>query len=177
MKFKVKCVECKSYEHHFTVGKVYEWDNNTLVCDSGYRYFALVDGENPDAWELNRWYKFEKVEDESEYWDKLSKTLETTTETLVKLAETMKEVVEAAKGVAQKQVEVPTESCISDEEIEDMEKANKICKENLYCHGCPYVNVRNCRRHKTEQTLKLIKKYKALVKEKTDDHPRDEKRD
>lgn len=60
---KVKCTGYKKGERHFTVGKVYEWKDNTLKDDNGFIYTIMVGGDNPDEWLLSNWYTFEGVKE------------------------------------------------------------------------------------------------------------------
>ena len=66
--FKVVCVEYRSTEKCFTIGKVYVWDNNTLTSDRGFKYSptngANVTGTDPDKWALSKYYKFIKIVEE-----------------------------------------------------------------------------------------------------------------
>ena len=62
--FKVVCVEHKTLEKYFTIGKVYTWENDTLICDNGYKYETFVTGTDPDKWQLAAWYKFIKIVEE-----------------------------------------------------------------------------------------------------------------
>lgn len=61
---KVKCTGYKSAERYFTVGKVYEWKDNTLKNDNGFVYTScMVGGDDPDKWHLSDWYTFEVVKE------------------------------------------------------------------------------------------------------------------
>ena len=61
---KVKCTGYKGTERCFTVGKVYEWKDNTLKNDNGFIYtHFMVGGDNPDEWRLSNWYTFEVVKE------------------------------------------------------------------------------------------------------------------
>lgn len=59
--FKVVCVKHLRNEAHFTIGKIYTWDNGCMGCDDGFRYTTMVEGTDPDKWELSQYYKFIKV--------------------------------------------------------------------------------------------------------------------
>lgn len=61
---KVKCVGYKQNEKYFTIGKVYEWKNDSLVRDDGLCYTALVEGNDPSKWTLSKWYTFEVVSEQ-----------------------------------------------------------------------------------------------------------------
>ena len=70
MKMKVKCTGYKKGEMCFTVGNVYEWDNNTMKSDYGFIYNDfMVGGTDPDKWLLSKWYSFEVVKDKKEFKD------------------------------------------------------------------------------------------------------------
>lgn len=64
---KVRCVGYKQKrEKYFTLGKVYEWVNDTLMNDNGYTYEVSVDGKDPSAWALSEFYSFEVVKEKAE---------------------------------------------------------------------------------------------------------------
>ncbi len=63
-KFKVRCIGFNTGERYFTLGNVYEWENDTLKNDRGHTYRDIVNGENHHNWRLSRWYTFERVDDE-----------------------------------------------------------------------------------------------------------------
>lgn len=66
MKLKVKCVGYKANEQYFTIGKIYEWEYDTLYNDNGFRYGRyMVGGQDPSKWALSQYYKFEVVEVEN----------------------------------------------------------------------------------------------------------------
>ena len=63
--FKVVCVKYKTPERAFTIGKIYTWDNDTIVSDNGFKYSptsgANVTGTDPSKWELSGFYEFIKI--------------------------------------------------------------------------------------------------------------------
>ena len=70
MKMKVKCTGYKKGEMCFTIGNVYELENNTMKSDYGFIYNDfMVCGTDPDKWFLSNWYSFEVVKDKKEFKD------------------------------------------------------------------------------------------------------------
>lgn len=59
MKFKVKCIESKDPE--FTEGKIYEWEDGEMKCNSGYTFDVLCESPNINKWKFVG-VKFEMVE-------------------------------------------------------------------------------------------------------------------
>lgn len=59
--YKVRCVGYKSKERYFTIGKVYDVVDGNITNDNGYTYTDLDDVIEF----LSKWYKFEKVADDS----------------------------------------------------------------------------------------------------------------
>ena len=59
---KVKCVGYNDSERYFTIGKVYDVVDNTIICDTGYNYnhLSMKSEETITEW-LNHWYEFELV--------------------------------------------------------------------------------------------------------------------
>lgn len=76
MDFKVKCVRVKQYPEYFTLGKVYEVKDNTVVCDNGKRFDTWSYKRNGNAdFEAFRkwwsdWFDFELVEDKKVFTKK-----------------------------------------------------------------------------------------------------------
>ena len=68
--FKVVCVGYKRAERFFTIGKIYEWKDNTITSDKGFTYngdvanAANVYGTDPEKWGLSNWYTFIKIVEE-----------------------------------------------------------------------------------------------------------------
>ena len=58
---KVVCTGYKTPERYFTIGKVYEWEDNKLTSDDGYTFTSMVDGTDPALWALSDFYTFSKV--------------------------------------------------------------------------------------------------------------------
>lgn len=57
----VRCTAIVANERYFTVGKTYTVEDNTVVCDNGYRYRPWLYRSNIIEW-LSDWYTFELVE-------------------------------------------------------------------------------------------------------------------
>ena len=63
MEFNVRCTKHIKGERCFTVGKIYHWQDDTIVSDTGYKYETMVRGTDISKWDLSRCYEFEKVEE------------------------------------------------------------------------------------------------------------------
>ena len=62
---KVKCIGYNAAEHGFTIGKVYDVVDNTIVNDRGFKYnhLNMTSEETITEW-LNPWHEFELVSNE-----------------------------------------------------------------------------------------------------------------
>ena len=63
MEFNVRCTKQIKEEKCFTVGKIYHWQDDTIVSDTGYKYETMVNGTDISKWGLSRYYEFGKVEE------------------------------------------------------------------------------------------------------------------
>ena len=67
---KVVCTGYKKAERYFTIGKIYEWKDNTITSDRGFTYHGGLDnptnvcGSDPEKWGLSTWYTFIKIVEE-----------------------------------------------------------------------------------------------------------------
>lgn len=115
---KVRCVGYKQErEKYFTLGKVYEWVNNTLINDNGDKYSNTVQGTNPADWKLSSWYTFEVVKEKEKNTMKIVITSDGET-TLARLYDG-KNLLQKAKAV-----------CSSDDEF-DFRSGAKLAMERL----------------------------------------------
>ena len=62
---KVRCVGYNDSERYFTIGKIYNVIDNTIVDDTDFKYnhFNMESEETITEW-LNTWYKFELVSED-----------------------------------------------------------------------------------------------------------------
>ena len=82
MQKKLRCVGYKSDGQCFTKGKIYTWEDDNLVDDTGFIYNYCVKETDINDWELSKYYVFEKVDGDSEkmsdreVWDMLKDKME-----------------------------------------------------------------------------------------------------
>lgn len=148
---KVKCVGYNRAERHFTVGKVYDVVDNTIVNDNGFRYkggVGLID--SVVEW-LSKWYKFEVVPTEKII---ITHDYKTTTATLYrgdeKVVATARcapedkfDFMVGAKLAMERLVEKTSEVILNGFKVGDRVNINGhngtvICINNLNCIGVEY---------------------------------------
>lgn len=67
---KFRCTGYKKGERVFTIGKVYDWSEDSFVSDTGFNFNTkpcpFARGTDPTKWELACWYTFEAVPSETD---------------------------------------------------------------------------------------------------------------